>query len=90
MKTTLDLPDELVRAAKIRAVHEGHRLKDVMADLIRRGLAHDGQPATTCRQQVQLPLIQCSHPARAQDEMTPDRVAKVLERREAKDIPVAR
>ena len=35
-RTTLDLPDDLMRAVRIRAVNEGHRLKDVIADLIRR------------------------------------------------------
>lgn len=39
MKTTFDLPPELVRAMKLRAVHEGRKLKDVAADLLQRGLA---------------------------------------------------
>ena len=39
MKTTLELPDDLVRAIKLRAIHEGRKLKDVIADLLRAGLA---------------------------------------------------
>jgi len=39
MKTTFDLPPDLVRAVKLRAVHEGRKLKDVAADLLKRGLA---------------------------------------------------
>jgi plasmid stability protein len=39
MKTTLDLPDDLVKEVKLRAVHEGRKLKDEMADLLRKGLA---------------------------------------------------
>ena len=39
MKTTLDLPDELMRAVKIRAVHEQKKLKDAIAEFIRRGMA---------------------------------------------------
>lgn len=39
MKTTFDLPPDLVRDLKLRAVHEGRKLKDVAADLLRRGLA---------------------------------------------------
>ena len=39
MKTTLDLPDALVKEIKLRAVHEGKKLKDAMADLLRKGLA---------------------------------------------------
>jgi hypothetical protein len=41
MKTTLDLPNDLVREVKLRAVNEGRNLKDVVADLIRRGLGRD-------------------------------------------------
>jgi plasmid stability protein len=39
MKTTLDLPDALVKQVKIRAVREGRKLKDAVADLLRKGLA---------------------------------------------------
>jgi plasmid stability protein len=39
MKTTLDLPDDLMREVKIRAVHEHKKLKDAIAELLRKGLA---------------------------------------------------
>jgi hypothetical protein len=39
MKTTLDLPDDLMREVKIRAVHEHKKLKDAIADFIRRGMS---------------------------------------------------
>ncbi len=39
MKTTLDLPDELMRKVKIRAVHEHKKLKDTIAELIEKGIA---------------------------------------------------
>ena len=90
MKTTLDLPDELMRAVKIRAVHEGRRIKDVMADLIRHGLAHEGPPASTVRSKVKLPLIQCGHPAAPDAELTPDRVADVLQQDDADAVQEAR
>ncbi len=38
MKTTLDLPDDLVQELKLRSVHERRKLKDVAAQAIRRGL----------------------------------------------------
>lgn len=38
MKTTLELPDELMREAKLRAVSQGRTLKDLVADCIRQGL----------------------------------------------------
>jgi plasmid stability protein len=39
MKTTLELPDELMRAVKIRAAERNQRLKDVVADALRAALA---------------------------------------------------
>ncbi len=39
MKTTLDLPDALMREVKIRAVHQHRKLKDTVAELIARGIA---------------------------------------------------
>jgi len=83
MKTTVDLPDELVRAVKLRAVHEGRRVKDVMADVIRKGLGQ--RPAATGRL-VRLPLVQCAHDARPAEEMTPERVAAVLLDEEASAV----
>jgi plasmid stability protein len=42
MKTTLDLPDDLMRTVKIRAVHEHKKLKDTIAELLRKGLSNKG------------------------------------------------
>ena len=39
MKTTLDLPDPLMRRIKIQAASEGRKLKDVMADLLEKGMS---------------------------------------------------
>lgn len=38
MKTTLDLPDDLIREVKLRAVIQGRTLRDLVADFIRQGL----------------------------------------------------
>lgn len=46
MKTTLDLPDHLVRQAKQRALQQGCSLKDLVAEFIRLGL-HGGLSAGT-------------------------------------------
>jgi hypothetical protein len=43
VKTTLELPDALVRRLKIRAVQEGRPLKRLVAELLDRGL--DAAPA---------------------------------------------
>ncbi|MDE2084352.1 MAG: hypothetical protein KGI64_05780 [Xanthomonadaceae bacterium] len=38
MKTTLDLPDDLMHRVKLRAVHAHRKLKDEVADLLERGI----------------------------------------------------
>lgn len=38
MKTTLDLPEELIREVKLRAVHQRRTVKDIVAEFIREGL----------------------------------------------------
>ena len=46
MKTTLDLPDELVREVKLRAVMQDRTFKDLVAQLLRQGLQADHAVAT--------------------------------------------
>jgi hypothetical protein len=43
MKTTIQLPDELIKEVKLRAIHEGQKLQEAVADLLRKGL--DAKPA---------------------------------------------
>lgn len=38
VKTTLELPDELMRRVKLRAVHRNQKLKDAIAQLLELGL----------------------------------------------------
>jgi hypothetical protein len=38
MKTTLDLPDELMREMKLRALMQGRTLRDMVAEFLRQGL----------------------------------------------------
>ncbi len=38
MKTTLELPDELMRTVKVRAAQTDRKLKDLIAELIELGL----------------------------------------------------
>jgi len=58
MKTTIDLPEDLVREMKFRAVREGRKLREVAEEVFRRGLA---APAASCRpggrHRVRLPLV---------------------------------
>ncbi len=57
MKTTLELPDELMRAVKIRAAERNLRLKDVVADALRAALA---APAATSAEPLD-PVQQLAH-----------------------------
>lgn len=80
MKTTLDLPDELVREAKLRALMQGRTLRDLVADLLRQGLGlakSNAAPALTpdsivARGANGLPVIRCRMGASAQHMTVPD------------------
>lgn len=43
MKTTLELPDELMRKLRIRAAESDRRLKDVVTEVLERGLKASNQ-----------------------------------------------
>ena len=60
VKTTLDLPNDLVREVKLRAVNEEKKLKDVISELLRRGLGQGPTVPTADlgrRGQVGIPLF---------------------------------
>jgi hypothetical protein len=90
MKTTLDLPDALVKQVKLRALKDGRKLKDAVADLLRKGLAVSRGSESQVRaaqvtrdRQTGLPVIQCRKTALPQEELTPERVADILLDQEA-------
>jgi len=90
MKTTLDLPDALVKQVKLRALRDGRKLKDAVADLLRKGLtsavsseADVSAPVVTKDKQTGLPLIQCRQAAPKQEELTPERIASILAAQES-------
>ena len=58
MKTTFDLPEDLVREMKFRAVREGRKLRDVAEEVFRKGLAAAPPPLSSGkRNRVSLPII---------------------------------
>jgi hypothetical protein len=70
VKTTIDRPDALVREMKLRAIHEGKKFKDAVAETLRAGLMAGGsrRNGKSSRQQrvavkrdrkTGLPVIQC-------------------------------
>jgi hypothetical protein len=44
MRTTLDLPDDLMKRAKIAAVKRGSSLRDLVAEALSRLLAEQSSP----------------------------------------------
>ena len=49
VKTTLEMPDELMRRVKMRAVQRDQRLKDVVAQLLEAGMAASPDVAVPAR-----------------------------------------
>jgi plasmid stability protein len=89
MKATFDLPDDLFRKLKLRAIHEGRKLKDSVADVLRAGLSAQATPALrqprVGRDKVtDLPVVLGGHAATAGQEATPERVAEILIEQEAR------
>jgi hypothetical protein len=83
MKTTLDLPDELMREVKHRAVDENRTLKETVAELLRIGLEHPLSEPELVLEPGKLPLIRMGRKARPGHELTPERIAEILIEQEA-------
>lgn len=78
MKATIEIPDEVMRAVKIRAAQEDQELKDTVTELLLIGLANvNSSPAPVGVQSV-FPVFSGGHPALPDEEMMPDRVAEIL------------
>ncbi len=91
MKTTFDLPEDLVQQLKLRALRDRRKLKDAAAEVLRAGLEASARPAAPVEKPAQvvkdkktgLPVVQCRRAAPRADELTPDRVAEILAAQEA-------
>jgi hypothetical protein len=82
VKTTIDIPDDIMQRVKIRAVEENRRLKDLIPDLLLRRLDTDPLAVPRELHRVRLPLIEGGHPAPAGEELTAGRIAEILLRQE--------
>jgi hypothetical protein len=49
VKTTVDIPDELMRRIKMRAVQRNQKLKDIFAQLLEAGMAAQSDSASPNR-----------------------------------------
>ena len=81
MKTTLDLPVELVREMKIRAAHEGRKIKDVATSLLRAGMSMESSGIHGPRPRkgsLDFPLFECTSIAPAQ-KMTIEEILEVTQ-----------
>ena len=58
MRTTLDLPDELLKRAKIEAVERGTTLRDLVGAALERELRHPAGPAPEpARKRARFPIF---------------------------------
>jgi plasmid stability protein len=76
VKTTIELPDDLMREIKVRAAREDRKLKELIPELLRRGLAENGRPRDLSHR-VKLPFID-GEPADPGQEVTPERMKQIL------------
>ena len=84
MKVTVDLPDDLVRQLKLRAVHEGRKLKEVAAEALRCGLgASSAVGEKVKRRRVRLPLV-AAPPGTAKARVSGEDVDRALSEQEAR------
>jgi hypothetical protein len=81
MKTTLEIPDELFRAAKSKAALEGRRLRDLVEDGLRYVVTQE--PATREIRRTQFPLISAKSHRR---KLTTQAVTKVLRQMEDDEV----
>ena len=77
MKMTMEIPDELMRAIRVKAAREDRKLKELVAELLRSGLAQLEEETPEVGHRVKLPFVQ-GKPAAPGQEMTPERVAQIL------------
>ncbi|MFZ4774133.1 MAG: hypothetical protein ACOYM3_02140 [Terrimicrobiaceae bacterium] len=90
MKTTMDLPDELIREVKLRAVVQRRTVKDLVAEFLRQGLGMEtiGQkPLSSHLVEIGengLPVFRCQLNAPAA-RMTPEELLRLEQDSQARE-----
>lgn len=77
MKTTIELPDDLLRTLKAKAANEGRSLKDVLVDMLRAALRSSKPKPKAATKPYDWPIIE-SRRAEPGEEITPDRLYEIL------------
>ena len=77
MRTTVDLPEDLVLQVREYATRTNRTLKSAYADLLRRGLIVD-QDMPSIQHRVKLPLIKSTNPVRPGQGLTPEQIKDLL------------
>jgi hypothetical protein len=77
MKTSVELPDDLLRDLKVKAAHENRKLKDLMTELLRKGLDADSKKEKPFHRMI-FPIFTGGHPAAPGEELAPDKVHEIL------------
>jgi Arc/MetJ family transcription regulator len=83
MRTTIDLPDELLRQAKAKAALDGMKLKDLITRFVEQGL-EQGTPRSTAplrRRRSELPVARAAT-GRMLPSLTNADIDRILEEEE--------
>ena len=60
MRTTIDLPDDLIRQVKARAALDGLRLKDLITRFVEQGLRQGSLPPGARAKRSELPVARAA------------------------------
>lgn len=82
MRTTIDLPDELLRQVKAKAALDGLKLKDLITRYVEQGLREAPPPAPRRRQRSELPVARAAT-GRTLPALTNVEIQRILDEEEA-------
>lgn len=68
MRTTIDLPDDLFKAAKLEAVHQGTSLKELITDALKVRFAHSAAD-NSGTSRIRLPKLKATEWSRQRDRI---------------------
>ncbi len=82
MRTTIDLPDELLRQVKAKAALDGLKLKDLIARFVEQGLrGASSHAASRKRQRSELPIARAAT-GRALPALSNTEIQRILDAEE--------